>query len=140
MGIKDDIESSNIGGNIISTSTVKDILPVLNKEESFSIIVLPDTQFYSESYPEIFCEQTDWIIANRSRLNIAYVSHMGDIVNEGADQNQWKNAVNCIGKLDGKIAYGIIPGNHDTNKANNKSTGFENYNSYFPAKKFRSEP
>jgi len=30
--------------------------------ESFSIVVLPDTQRYSEYHPEIFTAQTRWIV------------------------------------------------------------------------------
>lgn len=130
---------SNRNDPFTSASTTKDILPVINKEKSFSVIVMPDTQFYSESYPEIFCQQTDWIVANRNRLNIAMVSHMGDIVNDGGKQDQWDVAVSCLKTLDGKVVYGIVPGNHDTTAANNKTSGFENYNSHFPAKKFRNE-
>ena len=30
--------------------------------ENFTVVVLPDTQFYSESYPGIFDNQTQWIV------------------------------------------------------------------------------
>ena len=33
--------------------------------EDFSIIILPDTQYYSESYPAIFETQAQWIIDNK---------------------------------------------------------------------------
>lgn len=118
---------------------VNDALPVIDKEKSFSIIVLPDTQFYSEEYPDTFCLQTNWIKENIGRLNIAYMSHMGDITNHGGKTDQWNVAVKCLGTLDGVIPYGLVAGNHDTDKPHNKSSGFSNYNRYFPAKKFSDE-
>ncbi|NLN28461.1 MAG: hypothetical protein GX161_09600, partial [Firmicutes bacterium] len=30
--------------------------------EYFSVVVLPDTQVYSKSHPEIFKAQTEWIV------------------------------------------------------------------------------
>ena len=35
--------------------------------EDFTIIALPDTQYYSETYPNIFDSQTQWIVDNRMR-------------------------------------------------------------------------
>ena len=46
----------------------------------FTIIVLPDTQHYSDQFPEIYTSQTQWIAENKDDLNIVFVSHMGDIV------------------------------------------------------------
>ena len=47
----------------------------------FTVVALPDTQFYSESYPATFKAQTQWIVDNRVAENIVYVAHEGDIVN-----------------------------------------------------------
>ena len=38
--------------------------------ETFRVIGLPDTQKYSELYPEIFQAQTQWIVNNRGELDI----------------------------------------------------------------------
>ena len=90
--------------------------------KDFAIVALPDTQFYSESFPKIFEAQTDWIVANRSKLNIVYVAHLGDITNQGDSQPiQWTNARSALYRLEnpattglsGGIPYGVVPGNHD---------------------------
>src|SRR5690349_14823617 len=51
---------------------------------NFTIIALPDTQFYPASVnggtPEIFYMQTEWIITNRVERNIVFVTHLGDCV------------------------------------------------------------
>ena len=65
----------------------------------FSIVVLPDTQFYSETYPAIFAAQTQWAIDTRSTLNTVFVTHLGDIVNVDA-AGEWANAKAAISLLD----------------------------------------
>jgi hypothetical protein len=42
--------------------------------------VLPDTQYYSQKYPEIFTQQTQWIVDNAKTQNIVFVSQEGDLV------------------------------------------------------------
>ncbi len=50
--------------------------------ENFTVVVLPDTQFYSESYTGIFDNQTQWIVNEQKNLNVVFVTHEGDIVNQ----------------------------------------------------------
>lgn len=47
---------------------------------NFTIIVLPDTQHYSASYPVIFDNQTRWIVGEAENMNTVFVTHEGDIV------------------------------------------------------------
>ena len=58
-------------------------------DPGFSIIVLPDTQYYAESYPQTFDSQTQWIVNNISALNIKAVIGVGDIVNGGGVASPW---------------------------------------------------
>jgi len=80
--------------------------------ENYTIIVLPDTQKYSESYPEIFSIQTQWIANTQEELNTVFVIHEGDIVDDWDDENQWKNAKESITLL-GNIPLALNLGNHD---------------------------
>lgn len=79
-----------------------------------TLIVLPDTQYYASSYPDVFAGQTNWILAQQLPLNIAAVLHVGDIV-DGDTQSQWNVAGTSMHSLDGKVPYVVVPGNHDTN-------------------------
>ena len=107
----------------------------------FRIIALPDTQYYSVSYPATFTTQTQWIVNNRAGLNIVYVAHEGDIVND-ADQNwQWVNANAAISILDGvpDLPYGLCVGNHDEYPSDNPNgTGY--FNNWFPYTRYQSRP
>ncbi|MDC0624281.1 metallophosphoesterase [Alphaproteobacteria bacterium] len=90
-------------------------------KEDFSIIVLPDTQIYSESFPSIFNVQTQWIVDNYDTWNIVYVAHTGDIVDNHYSTEEWRNANRAMRILEEAVSerfpngipYGIVPGNHD---------------------------
>lgn len=102
------------------------------------MVVLPDTQNYSSNYPNIFCDQTDWIVANREKLNIFFVSQLGDIVNDGGKvAAEWQVASSCLARLNGKVPYGIIPGNHDAEIANSPDSGYKTYNTVFSSENFK---
>ena len=99
--------------------------------ENFTIVVLPDTQYYSERYPWIFDNQTQWIVENSERLNIVFVSHVGDLVEHWGDTTEWENANNSMSKLDENVPWGVLPGNHDGFYGN-----LTNYNKYFGYDRF----
>lgn len=97
--------------------------------ENFTIIVLPDTQYYSEKYPWIFDSQTQWIVDNKETMNIVFVTHVGDIVEHWDVLNEWDNANSSMSRLDDHMRWGILPGNHDDGD-------FINYNNYFGYDRF----
>ncbi len=87
---------------------------LINDTSSFTIIALPDTQHYSEAYPEIFLSQTQWIVENKDFLNIEFVTHLGDIVqNNDLIPEEWIAADAAMSILDDVVPYGVLPGNHD---------------------------
>ena len=62
-----------------------------------------------------FTAQTNWIVDNRAPLNIAFASHLGDIV-ENQDQFivEWQRADTSMSVLEANgVPYGMSPGNHD---------------------------
>jgi len=80
----------------------------------FTVAVLPDTQFYAESYPAIFTSQTQWIVDNRVARSIAYVTGEGDVVNV-PNTAQYANAKTSYDILHASgIPYGVPAGNHDS--------------------------
>ena len=105
--------------------------------ETFSVIGLPDTQKYSELYPEIFLAQTQWIVDNRDDLNIEFVSHYGDIVQNGTGSlaiGEYNNAEAAMTLLpDANIPHGIAVGNHDVLESGSAGQTYDtsNYLQYF---------
>lgn len=119
-------------------------------QDPFSLIVLPDTQNYSK-FPQFthhFERQTSWIVeqvVGDHPDRIAFVSHVGDIVNEGGDPQQWARAVASMGILDDPtgrpvIPYGITPGNHDYGITGDKSSGTDLYLSNFGPWRYEGYP
>ncbi len=87
--------------------------PPLPQEGAFTFAVLPDTQFYSESFPATFMAQTEWIMEQKAQRRIAGVFHLGDITNRNS-RPQWENARRAMKVLDdGGMPYCMVPGNHD---------------------------
>ena len=98
--------------------------------DCFTIAVLPDTQYYSQKYPAIFTGQTQWIVDNAQAQHIVFVSQEGDLVNDYANDDEWKNAQQAIGIIrNAGIPYSVVPGNHDLNFEAGDSTY---YDKYFP--------
>ncbi|MCL1631527.1 metallophosphoesterase [Sporolactobacillus sp. CPB3-1] len=80
----------------------------------FTFGVLPDTQYYSRSHPDIFKRMNRWFVTNRDALKLRYIFHLGDIVDNYNRPYQWKNADQAMRILDeSRVPYGIITGNHD---------------------------
>jgi hypothetical protein len=102
----------------------------------YSIVVLPDTQYYSSSWPDIFTAQTRWIVENREARRIAFVLHTGDIV-DADTPGQWNPAVQALQLLDGEVPYAVTAGNHDyLNLADRMGM----INTYFPPAHFAQYP
>ncbi len=60
--------------------------------DPFSVILLPDTQHYTEMSPvdNIYSIQTTWIVNNVEAEDIKFVTHLGDIVEDrNTDPSQW---------------------------------------------------
>ncbi len=126
----------------------------------FTIAAIPDTQYYSEGSPGrantvtveqlvgTFGAQTQWVVDNKTARNIAFVSHMGDIVesgNFGGNPIQWERASAAMGNLEKPlttlraygIPYGVAPGNHDIDPIGNYDNGSTSfYNQYFGINRF----
>ena len=116
----------------------------------FSLIILPDTQFYSMNsggnLAAIFRAQTQWIVDNRIARNIAFVSHMGDITQNGENGGnpvEWNNADAALSLLEDPAATGlpqgmpcgVLPGNHDFLPGDENAAAVF-YNQYFGVSRF----
>ncbi|MDH4411351.1 MAG: Ig-like domain-containing protein, partial [Verrucomicrobiales bacterium] len=93
--------------------------------ENFTLVTLPDTQFYSEntggSRFALFQSQTNWIVATKDLLKTKFVSHMGDMVNTASVAQEWTNAKAAMSLIEDPLTtllaqgmpWGGAPGNHD---------------------------
>ncbi|HEX7478122.1 MAG TPA: metallophosphoesterase [Polyangiales bacterium] len=79
---------------------------------SSSVVVLPDTQFYTCAYPAIFNSQAQWVLDHHESRQIELVLHTGDIVDMGLP-SQWQTAAESLHRLDSVVPYLLTTGNHD---------------------------
>ena len=99
--------------------------------EDFTLVVIPDTQNMSTSYPAVFNSMTQWIVAQKTTQNIVFATHVGDIVNTASNTTQWTNADTAMDYLDtGTVSYSVGPGNHDLGGS---------YNTYFGPSRFEGK-
>lgn len=119
----------------------------------FTLVTLPDTQFYSENTGgtrlQHFLSQTNWIVANRNTLNIPFVAHMGDMVQNGDSVVQeWINADSAMDIIEDPattllthgIPWGGAPGNHDQQPIGSPDGASLYWNTYFGTARWAGRP
>ena len=106
----------------------------------FTIVVLPDTQNYSQFYPQIFDSQTQWVANNAAGQNIALVIGVGDVVNIGKDATQTSNANHSISILDqAGVPYVFAIGNHDYETLPPTSRAATTFNQYLGPSRYANK-
>jgi hypothetical protein len=105
----------------------------------YSVVVLPDTQYYASNFPEFFDVQTAWIVSEHAAGNVAFVLHEGDIVDDDT-ATQWMRAYHSLHMLDGVVPYVLSAGNHDYCCAGWPSDRTTMINAYFPVSTFEGLP
>ncbi len=80
---------------------------------AYSFAVVGDTQIIAKHHPDKFHKIYDYIVDNIESKNIQFVMGLGDIT-DGDSDAEWSIATENISKLDGKVGYSIVRGNHDS--------------------------
>lgn len=126
-----DVTVSDPQGGLVDVTFYSRTVP--SPDDYFTIVVLPDTQYYTQSNTfAIFDAQTQWIVNNVATNNIVFVTHEGDIVDVWNNTTQWQNANNNMSLLDGVVPYGVLPGNHDKNNGDIYLNDRTYFNQNFP--------
>ena len=107
------------------------------QKKDFTIVVLPDTQFYTQKYTHIFTCQTQWIRDHAKSENIKFVLHVGDITEHNIDE-EWKRANQSMSLLDGCVPYSLCLGNHEMGSGSTE-TRFSRFDNYFGYSRYQSE-
>jgi hypothetical protein len=119
-----------------STATVAQ-----SAEDYWTLVAIPDTQFYSETdrLAAFAREQTQWVVDNLDSERIEFVSHEGDLVENGDDTDEWDRIDTAMSTLDGAVPYSTLPGNHDWAELWNKDSSIQNYLDTFGPSRFEGE-
>ena len=93
----------------------------------YTMVALPDTQFLSEKYPDIFKKLTQWIADNQETYNIKAVMHLGDMVDDNTDA-QWTALKEATDILDNAgVTWMPMRGNHDNTTSFNNIYDYDVY-------------
>ncbi|MBN2498074.1 MAG: hypothetical protein JXR96_26020 [Deltaproteobacteria bacterium] len=110
----------------------------------FSIVLLPDTQYYTSNQPDdddnTYYKQTRWIADMREALNIRFVIHLGDITRDNTAA-QWAIADRAHDILDAAgVPYSLVPGRNDYLEGGTFFRGTSLYGDYFGPGRFAGMP
>ena len=105
-----------------------------------TVIILPDTQYYSQWDPDTFRAQTSWIADHDPNL-IKMVIHVGDIVDNADSDTQWARATSAMNLLrpsgEPEFRYTVVPGNHDNPENGDRRSTVE-FNKRFGVENFEN--
>jgi hypothetical protein len=130
-----------------STATSNGQLKALANGDPFTVVLLPDTQYYMDEDSHggllaMFTKQIDWIITTKTSNNIAYVGGLGDIVDDPTITTDWDQAKTQYARLTtAGVNWGVSVGNHDQNPYGNPAgSSTTNYNARFGRNYFHNSP
>ena len=107
-------------------------------EYDFTFAWESDTQYYNEEFYDHQVAIHDYLLAQRENLNLQYVVHTGDIVDDYDQPYQWENADPQYQRFDDAgLPYGVLAGNHDVG---NQLADYSEYSRYFGADRFSGNP
>ena len=115
--------------HIVAAGTTTE--PII-EDNVLTIVALPDTQFYSQSYPNTYNAMTRWISDRWDIENFDFVVHLGDRVENNDQDMEWQRASYAMSLL-GSHPYTVLPGNHDFKSSENGTHDYSLINKYFPA-------
>ena len=145
----------NSGASNYSINETPDNVETFNENDTprneydFTFAVESDTQYYNEDYEDNQDQTVDgayqhqlnihnWLLGNRERMNIQYLFHDGDIIDDEPNQKEWVQADEAYQKLDdAEFPYGILAGNHDVGHLNGD---YGNYQQYFGESRYENNP
>jgi DNA repair exonuclease SbcCD nuclease subunit len=123
-------QASNLGACALAVALIGCDSDVI-EPGGWSIVVLPDTQYYARSYPESFAAQTAWIRDQADALDLQFVLHAGDVTDDNSAA-QWQVARDAFDAIEGDVPYVLAPGNHDLGDRGSTRTRDTLLHDYFP--------
>lgn len=101
----------------------------------FTVAVIPDTLHYCDSADatsspqpasvEIFQRQIQYLVSQKTALNLVFATHLGDVVARGdLSDAEWQNAKSATDLLAASgLPFGMSPGEHDYDNYSHAAPG-----------------
>ncbi|MDR6168911.1 LPXTG-motif cell wall-anchored protein [Microbacterium paludicola] len=116
---------------------------VARSEYDFTLAWESDTQYYNENTlpGEPYRHQQaihSYLLDRRDELNLQYLFHTGDIIDDYDVMEQWERADPEYRRLDeAGLPYGVLAGNHDVG---HHLEDYSNYGAYFGEDRYAGNP
>jgi hypothetical protein len=129
--------SASVPDTVDATGVVEVTVPG-GLAEPFTLIALPDTQSMVRSSTRApYVEKMgQWIVAEREARNIAFVTHVGDIVWNPDVEIEWTRARLGLDLLDGVVPYSVAIGDHEYFPEEDKAGSTEAYLTHFGPERY----
>ncbi len=108
-------------------------------DSRFVLAVLPDTQYLFDADsadPEPLRETFRYLVDQR---DVAFMTHLGDVTEHGTEA-EIGLASETFRKIDGKLPYSVLAGNHDVNGGTDDQRGATAYLKAFGPSRFQKSP
>jgi 3',5'-cyclic AMP phosphodiesterase CpdA len=108
----------------------------------FALAVLPDTQYLFDADsadPAPLRATFAYLLDQRADDNIVFLTHLGDVTEHGTE-DEIKLAGETFTKIDGRLPYSVLAGNHDINSGTDDQRGSTAYLTTFGPGRFHGEP
>ncbi|WP_127573428.1 metallophosphoesterase [Georgenia faecalis] len=107
-------------------------------EYDFTLAWESDTQYYNEEFYDHQLNIHRYLLDQRADVNLQYLFHTGDIVDNFDQPYQWANADPAYRMLDeAGLPYGVLAGNHDVG---NFDSDYTEYSRFFGEARFSGNP
>jgi len=106
----------------------------------FTVAHISDTQYYNANDEFHRHQQSinDFLVQQRDALNLQYVVHTGDIVDDNEIPEQWSRANPSYEMFDdARLPYGVLAGNHDVSQS---EVDYTEYGQHFGDARFAANP
>ncbi|TFC26121.1 phosphoesterase [Cryobacterium sp. TMT1-3] len=121
-----------------STLPVNNVNDTARANYDFTLAVESDTQYYNDTFYQRQLDIHDYLLEQRAAVNLQYLFHTGDIVDNFEDEHQWTNANAAYSMLDdAQLPYGVLAGNHDVGQ---KDADYAAYKANFGAERYEANP
>lgn len=108
-------------------------------EYDYTFVIVPDIQIMGNYNVPRLNNQIQWLVDNQEKHNIEFAMFVGDLSDFGQKEELYQVAANAMDKLNNKIPYCFVPGNHDYDD-NASTRGQVYFNRHFSTEKHSQLP
>lgn len=133
-GYSDKSSNANTGvKTTVGTAWYKADAPADAEDGEFTVVHIGDMQVSTDFIFGMYPMMTEWIAANKDRLNVQMVVNTGDLVNYEATASQWVDAKSGMDNLtNANIPFVFAAGNHEYPSSGTKERDPSTFNKEYP--------